>query len=163
MIIQTNGIENNKLMKKKKTAVGRALQWLIGQGKTIAPNILKAAGSITGIDSLSNLGNLISNDTELSDLDKKMLLAEIEIDTLEMQEVSNRWKFDMDSDNKLSKNIRPLTLAFLTVTMFIYILLDSSLEGFKIAPEWVSLLGNLLMLAYGGYYGARSVEKIFKK
>ena len=150
-------------MKKKKTAVGRALQWLSKQGKTIAPNILDVAGNITGIDGLNKLSDLISGDKELSEADKNLLLEEIASDRLEMQEVTSRWKFDMDSDNKLSKNIRPLTLAFLTASMFIYILLDSSLKGFKIAPEWVSLLGNLLMLAYGGYYGARSVEKIFKK
>ena len=26
-----------------------------------------------------------------------------------------------------------------------------------------SLLGNLLMLAYGGYFGARTLEKMIKK
>ena len=69
----------------------------------------------------------------------------------------------MMSDSWLSKNIRPLSLAFLTLTLFIYVILDSSLEGFKIASEWISLLGNLLMLTYGGYFGARTLEKIRKK
>ena len=69
----------------------------------------------------------------------------------------------MLSDSWLSKNIRPLSLAFLTLTLFIYIILDSALEGFKIDSEWVSLLGNLLMLVYGGYFGARTLEKIRHK
>ena len=47
--------------------------------------------------------------------------------------------------------------------LFIYVILDSSLEGFKIDGQWISLLGNLLMLAYGGYFGARTLEKIRKK
>jgi hypothetical protein len=68
----------------------------------------------------------------------------------------------MNSDSWLSKNIRPLSLAFLTLTLFIYIILDSSLEVFKISPEWIDLLSSLLLLVYGGYFGARSAEKITK-
>ena len=49
----------------------------------------------------------------------------------------------MSSDSWLSKNIRPLSLAFLTITLFIYVILDSSLNTFKIDSEWISLLGNL--------------------
>ena len=68
----------------------------------------------------------------------------------------------MLSDSWLSKNIRPLSLAFLTLSMFTYIILDSSLDAFKIDQQWISLLGNLLMLVYGGYFGARTLEKIRK-
>ena len=46
--------------------------------------------------------------------------------------------------------------------MFTYVILDSSLDGFKIDQQWISLLGNLLMLVYGGYFGARTLEKIRK-
>jgi hypothetical protein len=69
----------------------------------------------------------------------------------------------MSSDSWLSKNIRPLSLAFLTVSMVIYVILDSSLDTFKIDEQWISLLGNLLMLVYGGYFSARTLEKIRKK
>ena len=92
-----------------------------------------------------------------------MMMADLEQDVIEMEEVTKRWQSDMSSDSWLSKNVRPLSLAFLTLTLFIYIILDSSLEGFKIASEWVSLLGNLLMLVYGGYFGARTLEKIRHK
>jgi hypothetical protein len=68
----------------------------------------------------------------------------------------------MSSDSYWSKNIRPLSLAFLTVTLFIYIILDSSIEGFKIDSNWIDLLSSLLLLVYGGYFGARSAEKIVK-
>ena len=79
---------------------------------------------------------------------------------IEMQESTKRWTADMNSDSWLSKNIRPLSLAFLTLTLFIYIVLDSSLEGFKIDSNWIDLLSSLLLLVYGGYFGARSAEKI---
>ena len=79
-----------------------------------------------------------------------------------MQETTKRWVSDNNTDSYLTRNIRPLTLAFLTATLFIYIILDSSLDGFKIAPDWIDLLSSLLLLVYGGYFGMRSAEKITK-
>jgi len=156
--------KNPKLRKNggKGTAVGNALRFLVKQGKTISPKILDLAGDITGIESLNELGDAIKGDDGIGQIDKDLLLRELEQDVIEMQEITKRWSSDMTSDSWLSKNIRPLSLAFLTLTLFIYVILDSSLEGFKIAGEWISLLGNLLMLAYGGYFGARTLEKIRK-
>jgi len=147
---------------KKRTRVGDALRWLVGQGKKVAPEILSIAGSITGIEGLNKLAKHIEDSDGLTQQDKDMLLDELRQDVIEMQEISKRWQYDMQSDSWLSKNIRPLCLAFLTATLFLYIILDSSLEGFKIAPNWIDLLSSLLLLVYGGYFGARSVEKVTK-
>ena len=46
--------------------------------------------------------------------------------------------------------------------MFVFIMLDSALDGFKIAPEWIGLLKGLLMTAVGGYFVIRGAEKITK-
>tara|TARA_R110002049_G_scaffold5140_4_gene35504 strand:- start:397 stop:876 length:480 start_codon:yes stop_codon:yes gene_type:complete len=156
--------KNPKLKKNggQGTAVGNALRFLVKQGKTISPKILDLAGEITGIETLTMLGDAIKGDDGIEQVDKDLLLRELQQDVIEMQEVTKRWSSDMSSDSWLSKNIRPLSLAFLTLTLFIYVILDSSLEGFKIASEWISLLGNLLMLTYGGYFGARTLEKIRK-
>jgi hypothetical protein len=150
--------------KKKNgtTRVGDALRWLIKQGKEVAPDILNVASSITGIEQLKDLASKIEGNTQLSETDKQLLLEELRYDMIEMQESTKRWEADMNSDSWLSKNIRPLSLAFLTLTLFIYIILDSSLEVFKISPEWIDLLSSLLLLVYGGYFGARSAEKITK-
>ena len=151
--------------KKKNgtTRVGDALRWLVKQGKEVAPDILNVAGSITGIEQLKDLASKIEGNTQLSETDKQLLLEELRYDMIEMQESTKRWEADMNSDSWLSKNIRPLSLAFLTLTLFIYIILDSSLEVFKISPEWIDLLSSLLLLVYGGYFGARTVEKVIKK
>jgi len=77
-----------------------------------------------------------------------------------MQEVTKRWESDNLSDSWWSKNVRPLSLMFLTVTMFLYIILDSSIEGFSVGKEWIDLLSSLLLLIYSAYYGGRSLEKI---
>ena len=148
--------------KNGTTRVGDALRWLVKQGKEVAPEILTVAGSITGIEQLKQLADKIKNDEALSETDKEILLEELRHDMIEMQETSKRWVADMNSDSWLSKNIRPLSLAFLTITLFIYIILDSSLQGFKIDSSWIDLLSSLLLLVYGVYFGMRSAEKITK-
>ena len=145
------------------TAVGNLLRKMAKAGKSISKPILEVASTITGIESLKDLGDLIMDSKELSEADKQMLLEELKQDTIEMQEVTKRWSADMMSDSWLSKNIRPLSLAFLTITLFVYIILDSSLEGFTIADNWIELLSSLLLLVYGGYFGFRSAEKITKE
>ena len=148
--------------KKGTTRIGDALRWLVKQGKNVAPEILSIAGNISGIKSLESLANSIKNDNSFDPKDKELLLRELEIDMLEMNEVSKRWESDNQTDSFLTQNIRPLTLAFLTLTLFIYIILDSSLDSFKIGDKWIDLLSSLLLLVYGGYFGARSAEKIVK-
>lgn len=148
--------------KNGTTRVGDALRWLVARGKQVAPEILDIAGNLTGIESLNLLSDKIKNDGKLSETDKQMLLAELEFDVIEMQEVTKRWTSDNLTDSFLTKNIRPIVLAFLTLTLFIYIILDSSIGGFNIAPQWIDLLSSLLLLVYGGYFGARSAEKIVK-
>jgi len=144
------------------TRVGDALRWLTENGKKVAPGILELASNITGVQALDNLAKKISDDKELSEQDKIMLNAQIEMDRQEMTDITNRWKSDMTSDSWLSKNIRPLTLAFLTLTMFVFILLDSSIAKFVVKDSWVNLLESLLIAVYLAYFGSRGVEK-FKK
>ena len=148
--------------KNGTTRVGDALRWLVARGKDVAPEILDIAGNLTGIESFNLLSDKIKTDGQLSETDKQMLLAELEFDVIEMKEVTTRWVSDNATDSFLTKNIRPLVLAFLTLTLFIYIILDSSIGGFNIAPQWIDLLSSLLLLVYGGYFGARSAEKIVR-
>ena len=149
---------NNKLKNNGKgTFFGNLLRSLVKTGKKVSPIF----DAITG-GKVSDILESIGNNKELTEVEKEMLVKELEQDVIEMQEITKRWQSDMLSDSWLSKNIRPLSLAFLTLTLFIYIILDSSLQVFKIDQQWISLLGNLLMLVYGGYFGARTLEKIRK-
>ena len=148
--------------KKGGTNVGNALRWLVKQGKSVSPTLLDVAGNITGIKQLSLLGDAIRGDKALTPKDKDLLLAELNKDIAIEQEITKRWEADANSDNYASKNIRPFTLAFLLVCMFVFIMLDSALEGFKIASEWIGLLKGLLMTAVGGYFVIRGAEKITK-
>jgi len=151
-------MDDNKLKNNGKgTFFGNLLRSLVKTGKKVSPIF----DAITG-GKVSDILKSIGNSKELTEAEKEMLVKELEQDVIEMQEITKRWQSDMMSDSWLSKNIRPLSLAFLTLTLFIYIILDSSFDTFNIDQQWISLLGNLLMLVYGGYFGARTLEKIRK-
>jgi hypothetical protein len=148
--------------KNGTTRVGDALRFLAKQGKAFAPELLELAANVTGVKALDKLGDAIRGDKALTPQDKDLLLAELNKDIAIEQEITKRWEADANSDNYASKNIRPFTLAFLLFCMFVFIMLDSALDGFKIAPEWIGLLKGLLMTAVGGYFVIRGAEKITK-
>ena len=65
----------------------------------------------------------------------------------------------MSSDSFLSKNTRPMTLIFLTVSAVFLIVLDSLNIDFGVSNEWIDLLKGLLITVYVSYFGSRGIEK----
>ena len=151
-------MSNKRKNNGKGTFFGNLLRGLVKTGKQLSP----VFDAVTG-GKVSEIIEAIGGSKELNAVEKEMLIKELEQDVIEMQEVTKRWQSDMSSNSWLSSNIRPLSLAFLTLALFVYVILDSSLDTFKIDEQWISLLGNLLMLVYGGYFGARTLEKIRHK
>ncbi len=126
----------------------------------VAPGILGIAGDIlpdAGV--LGIVKNLITKDKTLTAEDTEKALMLLEQDMVEMQEVSKRWESDMKSDSWLSKNTRPMSLIFLTLSMVLLILLDSFEWDFNVSEGWVSLLQTLLVTVYVAYFGSRGAEK----
>tara|TARA_R110000765_G_scaffold19896_1_gene51813 strand:+ start:362 stop:814 length:453 start_codon:yes stop_codon:yes gene_type:complete len=126
----------------------------------VAPGILGIAGDIlpdAGV--LGIVKNLIIKDKTLPPEDKEKALKLLEQDMVEMEEVSKRWESDMKSDSWLSKNTRPISLIFLTLSMVLLILLDSFEWDFNVGEGWVSLLQTLLVTVYVAYFGSRGAEK----
>jgi hypothetical protein len=76
------------------------------------------------------------------------------------QEVTKRWEADMNSDNWLSKSIRPLVLAWLVVSTTILIFIDAGAIQFVVEDKWVDLLQIVLITVIGAYFGSRGLEKI---
>ena len=138
--------------KFKDTKVGK---FLVGKSGIIdvITNILPDQG-VFGM-----VKNLIDKDQELTPQDKETALKLLEQDMIEMQEISKRWQSDMVSDSWLSKNTRPMTLIFLTVSLVVFILLDGLSIEFGINSEWINLLKSLLITVYVAYFGSRGVEK----
>ena len=96
---------------------------------------------------------------ELKNAMKKMLLdSEVEL----QKTVTERWKADMSSDSWLSKNITPLTLAFLLISTVLLIFIDAGFIVFEVKNSWVDLLQLVMISVVGAYFGGRSLEKIKK-
>lgn len=79
------------------------------------------------------------------------------------EQVSNRWKYDMQWGNKLTKSIRPLTLIFLTAIFTIISFADGNIGGFKLNPDLLPIWNTILLAVYSAYFVGRSVEKVKDK
>lgn len=78
-------------------------------------------------------------------------------------ELTERLKADMASDSWMSKNIRPLVCAVLTIATLllayttVFIL---PIEKTVMLKPWIEMLTMLDMTVYGFYFGSRGIEKI---
>ncbi len=150
-------MKKDKKQKKKfkETKVGVFL-------KDKAPAILDTVGEfLPDQGGLGIVKNLISGDSTINPKDKETALKLLDQDIAEMNNISERWSSDMKSDSWLSKNTRPLTLIYLTISMTIFVILDSTVL-LEINEGWVSLLEALLITVYVAYFGSRGAEKITK-
>jgi hypothetical protein len=95
---------------------------------------------------------------QLQQLAQDGKLAELQADMNEQNNVSERWKADLASDSWLSKNVRPMTLVALLVAYFIFA--SASAFDLNVKPEYVNLLGQMIMLIVSAYFGGRTLEKI---
>ena len=114
-------------------------------------------------DLVKNVGGVIDNlhtskEEKLAAEQKvKELVANYEI---EMEKnITDRWKADMNSDSWLSKNIRPLVLAFLVVCTVLLIFIDAGSINFVVEEKWTDLLQLVLITVIGAYFGGRTMEK----
>ena len=125
-----------------------------------APGILGTVGDVLPNNGVFGLvKNLIQKDPAMPAEDKEKAMKLLEMDIVEMQEISKRWDSDMKSDSWLSKNTRPLALIFLTVSLVSFILLDGFDISFGIDSGWIDLLKSLLITVYVAYFGSRGAEK----
>ncbi|HJO96292.1 MAG TPA: hypothetical protein QF753_23100 [Victivallales bacterium] len=147
--------KNKERKKFKDTKVGAFL-------KEKAPKILNGIGDILPDNGVYGIvKNLITTDDKLTPEDKETAMKLLEMDLAEMQSISERWQYDMQSDSWLSKNTRPLALIYLTVCMTLYIVFDSLELLFEMKDAWIELLQTLLVTVYVAYFGSRGAEKVF--
>ena len=95
---------------------------------------------------------------KLLEMQQNGQLAQLNADVSEQNNVSDRWKADAASDSKLAKNIRPLTLVYILTAYVVFAIADG--YGYKIASNYVELLGQWGMLVMSAYFGGRTLEKI---
>lgn len=140
--------------KHGKTRVGKFLETLGDKAAPILKDVLNAAG-------FEEIAGMIQG-SELTDHEKQMALAYLELDKKEAEEISKRWASDMTSDSWMSKNVRPLVLMFLVLVMTALVIADSTGGAFKVKEVWVELIETLLVTVVLAYFGSRGVEKYSK-
>ena len=129
-------------------------------------SLLKGLGSLLGGDTIKDVGNIIDN---LHTSEEEKLEAIQTLESLLIQaeqaaqtQVSQRWEADMKHGSWLSKNIRPITLIFLTGVFVILSVFDGNLGEFTIGESYVPVYQTLLITVYGAYFAGRSIEKVRK-
>ena len=118
-------------------------------------SLLKGLGSLLGGDTLKDVGNII-DDLHTSGEEKLEAKQKLE------QILINAEQADMKHGSWLSKNIRPITLIFLTAVFVILSVFDGNLGEFTISDAYVPVYQTLLMTVYAAYFAGRSVEKVKK-
>ena len=112
---------------------------------------------------LKDIGKVIDNlhTSEEERLEAKRKLQELleQADKEAQDQVTERWKYDMQSDSFLSKNIRPLVLVFLTVMFTLFAFTDGNIGEFKVQKEYIPIFQTLLITVYGAYFVGRTWEK----
>ena len=129
-------------------------------------SILTSIFSSGATELIKGVGSVIDN---LHTSKEEKLAAEFKVKELisnyevEMEKtITDRWKADMNSDSWLSKNIRPMTLAFLVISTVLMIFIDAGTISFVVEDKWTDLLQIVLITVIGAYFGGRSLEKVKK-
>tara|TARA_R100001460_G_scaffold22211_3_gene45158 strand:+ start:3689 stop:4075 length:387 start_codon:yes stop_codon:yes gene_type:complete len=108
------------------------------------------------------LDKVITTDKERDEAKAKIKQMLLDSEAKMQEEVTARWKSDMQSDSWLSKSIRPLVLAWLVICTTLLIFIDAGVIMFTVEDKWVDLLQLVLITVIGAYFGGRSYEKIKK-
>jgi len=122
---------------------------------------------------VDSIGNAI--DKNVTNAEEKLVLRnalvkiqadakakEDEIDVKMEKEITSRHQADMQSDSKLSKNIRPASLIFLLAVVSVLSVTDGNVGEFSVGVSYIELFNTLLLVAFAFYFGGRSMEKIRK-
>jgi len=108
------------------------------------------------------LDTTITNKEELQLVKNELQKIVNEAEKNASNQVTERWKSDNLSDNKLSKNIRPLSLIFVTVVFVIISFMDGNVGEFKLNESYIPVYQTLLLSIYGAYFVGRTITKIKK-
>jgi hypothetical protein len=120
-----------------------------------------AAGGVA-----EKISNIIAKHTfskeDRARFEKEMAEVFINAEADMQQNVTERWKTDMNSDSWLSKNVRPLVLIFLVVSTVLMVFIDAGVIAFDLKDSHTDLLQMILLTCIGAYFGGRSYEKVKK-
>ena len=124
--------------------------------------ILKKLFGNISLDVNNLVDNIITTDEERITLKTKLKEILKQAENSAQEQVTRRWEADAKA-GWLPANIRPLTLAFLTLIFVSISFFDGYVGGFKMNPVYVPVYQTLLMVVFSAYFAGRSIEKFKNK
>ena len=125
-------------------------------------NILRKLFGNISLDVNNLVDNVITTDEERKTLKIKLKQVLKQAESSAQEQVTRRWEADAKA-GWLPANIRPLTLAFLTLIFVSISFFDGNVGGFKMNPVYVPVYQTLLMVVFSAYFAGRSIEKFKNK
>ena len=116
-----------------------------------------AADLVKGVGGV--IDNLHTSKEEKLAAEQKIKELVSDYETKMEDNITDRWKSDMNSDSWLSKNVRPMVIIFLVVCTVLMIFIDAGTIHFEVEEKWTDLLQLVLITVIGAYFGGRSFEK----
>ena len=108
------------------------------------------------------LDTTITNKEELQQVKNELQTILNDAEKNASNQVTERWKSDNLGDNKLSKNIRPMSLIFVTIVFVIISFMDGNVGEFKLNESYIPVYQTLLLAIYGAYFVGRTITKSSK-
>jgi hypothetical protein len=149
--------------RKKKTFMGRLLKGIASVGKAVSPRLAGLINAVEGPEDILPIEHQLAKEG-YSENELEFLMAELEKDKVELEEITKRWVSDNESGSWLAKNVRPFTLILYNVAVIVFIYMDSytSLD-FEVKAQWMNLLLSNTGIVNTAYFGSRYLEKRDKK
>ena len=120
-------------------------------GQFLLEKIPSVVGTLAGDTPVGSVIKTLIGGSEMNEADKEIALKKLEQEIHEFDGITRRWVADARSGSWLASNVRPLTLAFLTVAFVI---------GWAYQLEDLQTVKELLTIVFIGYFGSRGAEKI---
>ena len=120
-------------------------------GQFLLQKIPGVVGAIAEETPVGGIIEAIIGGSDMTAEDKEIALKKLELERAEMDGITRRWVADARSSSWLAQNVRPLTLAFLTIAFVI---------GWGLQLQELSTIAELLKIVFLGYFGSRGFEKV---
>lgn len=128
----------------------------LGEFATAAVSAIPGGGAVAEV-AQNILGARVLSAQKQYELEAMLLMYKMDVE----KNTTLRWQSDNTTTERLTKLVRPISLLSLLGTIFLFTFLDGWITwGFDVPKHYVDLIQSLAMLAFGAYFGGRTVEKI---
>jgi hypothetical protein len=153
---------NNTIDETKEWTERKIVKWFnenkkyLGDFASLALSAIPGGGAVATV-AQDILGAKILTEQKQYELEAMILKYKMDVE----KNTTQRWASDNTTSERLTKLVRPISLLSLLATIFLFTFLDGwNSWQFDVPLVYVELIQSLALLAFGAYFGGRTVEKI---